>query len=418
MALAHDSTKTRHPRSPTATGSVAPGAVEPGVVEPLPVAQVMPRSAAEDIAPVAEVWSHPPRAPEARSHAMRGMVAEISASLEPDEVFDDVVESSRAMFATDAAGLWLVTPDRHPLRLVAQHGLTDELIEAIAAITRDDPAIGLRAVAERQSIVLDRPETAPIVGELYARTGFRTICYVPLVQHGEALGLLVLYHRSPYRWTPDELELMTTFANQIAIAVANARLFNSVREGAARLRAIQELSSRLNRIQEIEGIGEAIVAEADRLIGHDTIRVYRVDHVSQMCEPIAFQGEFKDIGTPSFDRLRMRIGEGLTGWVALHNATIRLGDVAADGRGRPGGREPRGRSPCSSCRCRTRSGSWGSSSCPRWATTSTPRTTSGSWRSSRATRRRRWSTPRPSARSAGSSRSSVIASRASAASSR
>ena len=200
-------------------------------------------------------------------------------------------------------------------------------------MTRDDPALGLRAVAERQSIVLDRPETAPLFGELYARMGFRTITYVPLIQHGEALGLLVLYHRKPYGWTPGELELVTTFANQIAIAVANAGLFNSVREGAARLRAIQELSSRLNRIQEIEGIGEAIVAEADKLIGHDTIRVYRVDHVTQTCEPIAFQGEFKDIGTPSFDRLRVRIGEGLTGWVALHNTTIRLGDAAADERG-------------------------------------------------------------------------------------
>ena len=109
----------------------------------------------------------------------------------------------------------------------------------------------------------------------------------------------MLYHRTEYDWTADELELCTTFANQMAIAVANARLFNSVRAGAARLRAIQELSSRLNRIQDVGGIGEAIVAEADKLIGHDTIRVYRVDHVAQICEPIAFQGEFAGIGTPS-----------------------------------------------------------------------------------------------------------------------
>ncbi len=328
MTLAHDSTKARRPGSPTTAGSGAPSRGAP-----FPVAPVAPPSTAEEIAPAAEVWSHVARTLEARSLALRRIVAEIGASLEPHEVFDDVVDSSRSLFDTDAAALWLVTPDRHPLRLVAHHDLAHELIEAIAAVTRDDPAIGLRAVAERQSIVLDRPEAAPLLGELYARTGFRTICYVPLVQHGETLGLLVLYHRTPYDWSPDELDLIATFANQIAIAVANARLFNSVREGAARLRAIQELSSRLNRIQEIEGIGEAIVAEADKLIGHDTIRVYRVDHVSQTCEPIAFQGEFKDIGTPSFDRLRMRIGEGLTGWVALHNATIRLGDVAADGRG-------------------------------------------------------------------------------------
>ena len=61
---------------------------------------------------------------EARSLALRRIVAEISASLEPDEVFDDVVESSRSMFATDVAGLWLVTPGRHPMQLVAHHDLT------------------------------------------------------------------------------------------------------------------------------------------------------------------------------------------------------------------------------------------------------------------------------------------------------
>ena len=82
----------------------------------------------------------------------------------------------------------------------------------------------------------------------------------------------------------------------MATAFANARLFASVREGAARLRAIQELSSRLNRIQDVEGIGDAIVAGADRLIRHDTIRVYVVDQATRMCEPIAFHGEFMGIG--------------------------------------------------------------------------------------------------------------------------
>jgi diguanylate cyclase (GGDEF)-like protein len=86
-------------------------------------------------------------------------------------------------------------------------------------------------------------------------------------------------------------------------------------------------------MQDIEGIGEAIVSEADRLIAHDTIRVYRVDHVAQTCEPVAFQGQFMGIGRPSTEMLRVRIGEGLTGWVALHNCSIRLGDAASDPRG-------------------------------------------------------------------------------------
>ncbi|MEO5964279.1 MAG: EAL domain-containing protein, partial [Candidatus Limnocylindrales bacterium] len=179
------------------------------------------------------------------------------------------------------------------------------------------------------------------VSDIYRRLGYRTINFVPLLFRQEPVGLLVLYHRSPYDWTPDELELCTTFASQMATAVANARLFNTVREGAARLRAIQELSSRLNRIQDVGGIGEAIVTEADRLIAHDTIRVYQVDHITQMCEPIAFHGEFTGIGRPTTEMLRLRIGEGITGWVALHNRSMRLGDAASDPRGRQVG-EPRG----------------------------------------------------------------------------
>jgi diguanylate cyclase (GGDEF)-like protein len=321
MALTHDRPATR--KAHLAGGLDAGADAQPGVV-----------ALAETDARAGEDWPGEDHSGETREDALRRVVAGISASLELDEVFEDVLESSRTLFHADAAALWLVTPGHHPLRLAAHHDLDPDLIAVIEGATRDEPVLGIRAVDELRTIVVDRIETVPRVADLYARQGFRTVIFVPLVFRDEALGLLVLYHRVPYAWTPEELGLCATFANQMSIALANARLFNSVREGAARLRAIQELSSRLNRIQEIEGIGEAIVAGADKLIRHDTIRVYRVDHVTQACEPIAFQGEFVGLGTPSFDDLRLCIGEGLTGWVALHNATIRLGDAANDERGR------------------------------------------------------------------------------------
>ena len=274
------------------------------------------------------------RTHEARAIALRRVVAEVSANLELTEVFEDVLDSSQALFGADVAALWLMDPGRHPLRLAAHRDLDPELIDAIAALDQGDDAAGMRAIAERRPLVLARPEAAPRFAEIYVRLGFRTINFVPLVFRDEPVGLLILYHRAPYDWSRDELELCSSFAGGMATAVANARLFSSVREGAARLRAIQELSSRLNRIQDVEGIGEAIVAEADRLISHDTIRVYRVDHVTGTCEPIAFQGEFMGIGRPTTEQLRMKIGEGLTGWVALNSRTIRIGDAEADPRAR------------------------------------------------------------------------------------
>ena len=75
------------------------------------------------------------------------------------------------------------------------------------------------------------------------------------------------------------------------------------------------------------------MAEARTLIDCDTIRVYRVDDDAGTCEPIAFSGQFMGREDPGLDRLRVRIGQGLTGWVAANNRPIRTGDAAADPRG-------------------------------------------------------------------------------------
>ena len=269
---------------------------------------------------------------EARAAALRRIIGEISANLDLGDVFEHVLDSSHELFGNDVSGLWLIT-EGEPLRLVAQRDLDPAVVEAMAGVDEETATAGMRALREGLPIVT-RPETSMALGNAYAAAGFGTANHVPLLFREEPIGLLGLYHRTPYDWTPEELDLCTSFGGQIATAVVNARLFKSVKDGEARLQAISELSSRLNRIQDVEGIGEAIVSGADRLIAHDTIRVYHVNHVAEMCEPVAFHGEFLGIGRPSREMLRVRVGQGLTGWVALHNATIRLGDASADPRAR------------------------------------------------------------------------------------
>src|SRR5204862_7622801 len=68
------------------------------------------------------------------------------------------------------------------------------------------------------------------------------------------------------------------------------------------------------------------------LVSYDTIRVYRVDHESGWCEPIAFQGVFLGVPDPSPEQLRVQIGRGLTGWVAEHGEAVNVGDATTDPR--------------------------------------------------------------------------------------
>ncbi len=269
-----------------------------------------------------------------RTAALRRIAAEVSGRHDLDGLFRDVIDEAFTLFGVDQAGLWTYDDGPTPLSLVAQRGLSPEILEIIATLPRDARTAGMDALREREVRVLGgRLETTvPAVRAAYRRAGVRTICFVPIVFRDAPLGLLVLYHRSDHDWTPDESELARAFADQMASAIGSARLANSSRTMTGRLRAISELAARLNRLQDLAGIGHAIVAEARTLLDHDTIRVYRVDHETGMCEPIAFQGTFMDVEDPDPSLLRVPIGTGLTGWVAKHGETVRLGDAAGDQR--------------------------------------------------------------------------------------
>jgi diguanylate cyclase (GGDEF)-like protein/PAS domain S-box-containing protein len=148
----------------------------------------------------------------------------------------------------------------------------------------------------------------------------------------EALGLLALHHTRRHEWPSADLDLVASFADQVAVALQNARLYASVRAFAARLDAISDLAARLNRLHDPTEIGRAIVAEVRGLFASDTARVYRVDRITGMCEPIAFEGTFLGVSDPTDEVLRVPIGVGLTGWVAAHNTAVRVADARADPR--------------------------------------------------------------------------------------
>ena len=133
---------------------------------------------------------------------------------------------------------------------------------------------------------------------------------MPIVFGDEPLGLLVLYHGDEYAWTDDELALARAFGDHMATAIGSARLAESRRTLADRLTSIAELAGRLEPPPRDRGIAWAIVAEAQRLIDCDTIRVYGVDRDAGTCEPIAFQGTFLGERDPDPAALRVRDRRG------------------------------------------------------------------------------------------------------------
>ena len=71
---------------------------------------------------------------------------------------------------------------------------------------------------------------------------FRTVIGVPMLREGVPIGVLALSRKNVLAFTDKQIELVTTFADQAAIAIENVRLFESVE---ARTRELAELAGRI-----------------------------------------------------------------------------------------------------------------------------------------------------------------------------
>src|SRR5262245_66604712 len=84
----------------------------------------------------------------------------------------------------------------------------------------------------------------------------------------------------------------------------------------AQLRMLHALASRLNALDDVDAIGEAITTELKTLIDYHNCRIYllRADGVTLW--PVAFHGELTEYESETHEELVSKVGEGITGYAA------------------------------------------------------------------------------------------------------
>ncbi|HEY7196086.1 MAG TPA: diguanylate cyclase [Gaiellaceae bacterium] len=84
----------------------------------------------------------------------------------------------------------------------------------------------------------------------------------------------------------------------------------------AHLKMLQSLAGKLNRLNDVTRIGEVIVNELRSLLDYHACRVYVREGIDDLV-PVAFKGDLGEYGEETFESLRCKVGEGITGSVAV-----------------------------------------------------------------------------------------------------
>ena len=149
-----------------------------------------------------------------------------SEGLQP--VLDEVVEEARRLCGGENAELYLVEGDL--LQLFSHSGAAE-----IEQFNREHPhPRDRRSIVGRVALVAEPVEIPDVEAdseytwEAIRTIGNRALLGVPILLEDQLIGAIAVGRRAPGHFPDEQIELVTTFADQAAIAIGNARLMDAV----------------------------------------------------------------------------------------------------------------------------------------------------------------------------------------------
>ena len=171
-----------------------------------------------------------------RIAALRRIDRAINTTFDLRQTLDMVLDEVAAQLGADAADVLLCDHKARTLEYATGRGFRTAAMEQ-AHLSLDRTVAG-RVVLERRPLHLaDRARSArPFArDDSMAREGIRAYSALPLVAKGLIVGVLDVFHRSPRAFDPEALGFLAALAEQAALIINNAALFEGSKRSSTEL---------------------------------------------------------------------------------------------------------------------------------------------------------------------------------------
>ncbi|MCI0487276.1 MAG: ATP-binding protein [Blastocatellia bacterium] len=189
-------------------------------------------------------------------HAVSSVLA---SSLDPETMMSGTLSVLVENLDANAGVVYLRDPDTRSMKVVASEGFSTEeesLMGLLDLYSRTAPLMNGKPV------VLDPvPESVRVelAGDVLRE--IHSLVCAPLRLKGSAAGAICLFSRTREPLPKQQAELLATIANQLSVALENARLYVETKKSAAQLSFVYNLSNNLMTSLEMdELLGYAVFA--------------------------------------------------------------------------------------------------------------------------------------------------------------
>jgi signal transduction histidine kinase len=281
--------------------------------------------------------------------ALLTISALLNSDLNAGRVLRDLLVQVCALFRADQAAVFL--REKLPLAeenkgvsearrqdigkviCAANTGLSEAYLASLTAFYEKKEFRQLQS-QRRPVYIADARTDARLNGlrEVNTREGFRTMLTLPLLHREALIGTLILYHYQPHSYTEQETRLLTVFANQAALAITNARLYETARQREKDAALLAEAGRIFNSSLKTGDVLNWVVRTVGGCLGNSAL-VYIIQEGSDAAHPVAFyssavqNGEIK-VTSPVKENAPVKLGSGPIGKSMQTGVSFLLRDPA------------------------------------------------------------------------------------------
>ncbi|MFZ5901957.1 MAG: histidine kinase N-terminal 7TM domain-containing protein [Chloroflexota bacterium] len=210
------------------------------------------------------------------SETLRRAGSTVAETLNLQEATTRLLEQLAFVVPHDSASVQLLRTGE--LEIIGGEGWTDPstVIGTRFPIPGNNP--NTRVIETRQPLLLNDPhEIYPDFRIIKHAAHIRSWLGVPLIVHNQIIGLLAIDSREVNHFSQDDIQLASTFASQVAVAIENARLFDEVQQ----LAITDGLTGLYNRRYFME-LAQSEFERARRYKRHLSAMMFDIDHFKKV----------------------------------------------------------------------------------------------------------------------------------------
>ncbi len=278
----------------------------------------------------------------ATAESLRDIIRMINSNLPLDEFLGRAVELAARQLGAGACVLHHFDLEKEVITQAASYGLEGIFpkhgIRPFSALKPSGGEAYLQALLNRQPIYGNYPPLPERVEEIRRdpaipetikrerialRERYAGSFAVPLYIQDKLYGGMVFYYVEPQDFHEEQIQLGLAFAEQVAVALENARLLQETEQRRNVAESLRETLSILNTARPLDEILRHIVAQARQLLHAQAVAVHKLDQAAGMLSPQASVGLSAEYAA----QIRLPLGQGALGRAVLTRQPVAVNDT-------------------------------------------------------------------------------------------